>query len=288
MKCNRQSHESYNSCRYKGTYEIKSIHYWSCVRKSPVIELICYFQEILASTTIYFRYTLQEKNRICTSWRQNQNLYYRPITHSLTVSLTHESHPLTNLTHESHSRISLTNESHSLSNLTHESFIHEYLTHEYLTHESLTHESLTHESHSLTNLTHESHSRISLTHESHSRISLTNESHSLSNLTHEYLIHEYLTHEYLTHESLTHESLTHESHESHSRISFTNFTHSRISLMNLIHEFLSDTLISKVWNFPCSRQSHESYNQCLHIHADVKEHIRLNPYITDPVYGNLL
>ena len=76
--------------------------------------------------------------------------------------------------------------------------------------------------------------------------------------------------------SLTNLSLTHESH------SLTNLTHESY------HEFLSDTFISKVWNFPCNRQSHESYNQCLHIHADIREHIILNPYITDPVYGNLL
>ena len=202
-----------HSCRCKGTYQIKSIHYWSCVRKSTVTELICYFQEIIASTTIYFRYTLQEKNRICTSWRQNQNLYYRPITHSFT-----------------HSRISLTHESHS--RISHSQISHPRIPHSQISHSWIVHESLTHESHSLTNL--------------------------------------------------THESLT------HSWISLTNLTHSRISLTNLIHEFLSDTFICKVWNFPCNRQSHESYNQCLHIHADIREHITLNPYITDPVCGNLL
>ena len=133
-----------------------------------------------------------------------------------------------------------------------------------------THHSLTH---SLTNLTHESLTHKYLTHES---------------LTHKYLTHEYLTNlslMNLTHSriSLTNLSLTHESHES-----LTHESNSRISLTNLIHEFLTDTFISKVWNFPCNRQSHESYNQCLHIHADIREHITLNPYITDPVCGNLL
>ena len=131
------------------------------------------------------------------------------------------------------------------------------------THHSLTH-SLTHESHSLTNL---SLTNISLTNPSLTNISLMN----ISRISHSWISLTNLTHESLTHSWI---SLTNLTHESHSRILFMNFW--------------SDTFISKVWNFPCNRQSHESYNQCSHIHADIREHITLNPYITDPVCGNLL